>query len=173
MPPPPPDEGEDEEDDGGPALKFAFTPAGATVMQPVAAPVTPLQEGDDDDDVQPLQPQRSKTSLLKRRAKPIALTTAPLESDDDEDDDVAVPSLREEDAVSEGPAAVPPFRVGDEVEARWNYQEGGLTWYLGRIAAVHRDGSCDVAYDDRDFEERVAPNLNSDAVQCRDAGERL
>ena len=54
---------------------------------------------------------------------------------------------------------MPPFRVGDEVEARWNYQEGGLTWYLGRIAAVHRDGSCDVAYDDRDFEERVAPNL--------------
>jgi hypothetical protein len=42
MPPPPPeDEGEEDEDDGGPALKFAFTPAGATVMQPVAAPVTP------------------------------------------------------------------------------------------------------------------------------------
>ena len=55
MPPPPPldDEGEEDEDDGaGPALavKFAFTPAGATVTQPVAAPVTPLQEGDDDDE---------------------------------------------------------------------------------------------------------------------------
>ena len=61
-------------------------------------------------------------------------------------------------AVSE-PAAVPPFRVGDEVEARWNYQQGGLTWYLGRIAVVHRDGSCDVTYDDGDFEARVAPNL--------------
>ena len=153
MPPLAPFDDEGEESDDEPALpvKIAASPTGTIT-------VTPLQEGeDDDDDVQPPPRPRSKTSHRKRRAKPIALTTAPLESDDDEDDGAPVPPIREEDAVS--PAAVPPFRVGDEVEARWNYREGGLTWYLGRIAAVHRDGSCDVAYDDGDFEERVAPHL--------------
>ena len=160
--PPPPSEGEEEEEeDAAREIVVKFAAAGITVTPPVATPrAAPLPEGDDDDDV----PRRSQTSLLKRRAKPLSLTTPPLESDDDDDNVAPVSPLREEDAeamsvTAEGPAATPLFSVGDEVEARWNYQKGGLTWFLGRVLYVHRDGSYSVSYEDGDQEVRVASSL--------------
>lgn len=46
------------------------------------------------------------------------------------------------------------FNVGDKVEARF---KGGRNFFKGTIEKVNRDGSCDIAYADGDFERRVAP----------------
>jgi len=45
------------------------------------------------------------------------------------------------------------FKVGAAVEANWN-SEG--TWYPGKIAVSHGDGTYDIAYDDGDSEEKVS-----------------
>ncbi len=45
-----------------------------------------------------------------------------------------------------------PPRAGDEIEARFR---GGSRWLLGRVSHVHRDGSCDVEYEDGRSERDV------------------
>ena len=35
----------------------------------------------------------------------------------------------------------------------------GLNWFDGVVRAVHEDGTCNLNYDDGDFEERVAPRF--------------
>merc|ERR1719230_2458315 len=48
------------------------------------------------------------------------------------------------------------FSAGMKVEARYR---GKSRYYPGRIAHVHRDGSCDIDYDDGEKESRVEPSL--------------
>merc|ERR1719230_1618006 len=48
------------------------------------------------------------------------------------------------------------FTSGMKVEARYR---GKSRYYPGRIAHVHRDGSCDIDYDDGEKEQRVEPSL--------------
>ena len=47
--------------------------------------------------------------------------------------------------------------AGTRVEARF---EDGAEWFSGVLAAVHADGTVDIAYDDGDRENRVSPVAN-------------
>ena len=45
------------------------------------------------------------------------------------------------------------YEVGAEVYAQWR----GRAWFAGTVRVVHTDASCDVDFDDGDFEARVPP----------------
>ena len=49
------------------------------------------------------------------------------------------------------------IQPGDRVQGKYQGQIGGLNWFDGVVRAVHEDGTCDLHYDDGDFEERVGP----------------
>lgn len=53
-------------------------------------------------------------------------------------------------------AARKPFRVGDDIEARY---KRGRKWYPGEIRAINRDGTYDIRYKDGDSERDVEPGL--------------
>ena len=59
-----------------------------------------------------------------------------------------------------------PPRAGDEVEARFR---GGSRWLLGKVTRVHRDGSCDVEYEDgkteRDVPESHVRSVGSTSIR--------
>ena len=58
------------------------------------------------------------------------------------------------------PAAEQLWRVGDRVQGHFEAQFHGpakCKWYLGTVRVAHEDGTCDIDYDDGDFEERVPP----------------
>ena len=50
-------------------------------------------------------------------------------------------------------------KVGDRIQGKYQGQIGGRNWYDGVVTAVHEDGTCDLHYDDGDYEERVAPRF--------------
>ena len=53
---------------------------------------------------------------------------------------------------------VRPWRVGERVLARYGtrlYALARTKWFQGTISATHDDGTCDVAFDDGDFEAQV------------------
>jgi len=67
-----------------------------------------------------------------------------------------------EAAAADGGAA---FAVGVAVECRYG---GGDDYYTGRVASLHADdGSCDILYDDGDFEARVPTALIRAAAGVR------
>ena len=56
-------------------------------------------------------------------------------------------------------APAPQWRVGERVFARYGARLHGLArtkWFAGCIVVAHEDGTCDVAYDDGDFEARTS-----------------
>ena len=56
------------------------------------------------------------------------------------------------------PAAKQAWRVGDRVRGHFEAQFHGparCKWYLGTVRVAHEDGTCDIDYDDGDFEARV------------------
>ena len=56
------------------------------------------------------------------------------------------------------PAAEQLWRVGDRVQGHFEAQFHGparFKWYLGTVRVAHEDGTCDIDYDDGDFEGRV------------------
>ena len=50
-------------------------------------------------------------------------------------------------------------KLGDRVRGKYQGQMGGHNWFDGVVTAVHEDGTCDLHYDDGDYEERVAPRF--------------
>jgi hypothetical protein len=50
-------------------------------------------------------------------------------------------------------------KLGDRVRGKYQGQIGGRNWYDGVVTAVHEDGTCNLHYDDGDYEERVAPRF--------------
>ena len=50
-------------------------------------------------------------------------------------------------------------KLGDHVRGKYQGQIGGRNWYDGVVTAVHEDGTCNLHYDDGDYEERVAPRF--------------
>jgi len=82
-----------------------------------------------------------------------------------DDDEGLVPSPSASTNVAEvggggGGMSPPPckrIQPGDRVQGKYQGQIGGLNWFDGEVRAVHEDGTCDLHYDDGDFEERVGP----------------
>ena len=59
-----------------------------------------------------------------------------------------------------GGTSPPPckrIQPGDRVQGKYQGQIGGQNWFDGVVRAVHEDGTCDLHYDDGDYEERVGP----------------
>jgi hypothetical protein len=50
-------------------------------------------------------------------------------------------------------------KLNDRVQGKYQGQSGGRNWFDGVVTAVHEDGTCDLQYDDGDYEESVAPRL--------------
>ena len=50
-------------------------------------------------------------------------------------------------------------KLGDRVRGKYQGQIGGRNWIDGVVTAVLEDGTCNLHYDDGDFEERVAPRF--------------
>jgi hypothetical protein len=50
-------------------------------------------------------------------------------------------------------------KLNDRVQGKYQGQSGGRNWFDGVVTAVHEDGTCDLLYDDGDYEERVAPRF--------------
>ena len=59
------------------------------------------------------------------------------------------------------------LQIGMKVEARYR---GKSRYYPGRIANIHRDGSCDIDYDDGETEQRVDPCLIKPLEPARGGG---
>ena len=61
--------------------------------------------------------------------------------------------------------------VGDRVRGKYQGQIGGRNWFNGVVTAVHEDGTCNLHYDDGDYEERVAPRFIK-AIASEETDER-
>ena len=75
---------------------------------------------------------------------------------------LAAPSPRELIRQARMEGRLPPSKklnVGDRVQGKYQGLIGGRNWFDGVVRAVHEDGTCDLHYDDGDFEERVAPRF--------------
>jgi len=75
---------------------------------------------------------------------------------------LAAPSPRERIRQARMEGKLPPskkFNVGDRVQGKYQGLIGGRNWFDGVVRAVHEDGTCDLHYDDGDFEVRVAPRF--------------
>ena len=74
----------------------------------------------------------------------------------------AIERWRSTSAAAAVPPCAPPapqWRVGERVFARYGARLHGLArtkWFAGCIVVAHEDGTCDVAYDDGDFEARTS-----------------
>ena len=85
--------------------------------------------------------------------------TCDIDYDDGEQEHVVEPHLIRvvERERNEGPGnAHTNLQEGMEVEARYR---GRSRFYPGRISRVHRDGTCDVDYDDGELERMVVPSF--------------
>ncbi|KOO30675.1 hypothetical protein Ctob_004978 [Chrysochromulina tobinii] len=72
------------------------------------------------------------------------------------------PSPRELMSHARNEGRLPPSKkpkLGDRVRGKYQGQIGGRNWFDGVVTAVHEDGTCDLQYDDGDYEERVAPRF--------------
>ena len=70
------------------------------------------------------------------------------------------PSPRELMSHARNEGRLPPSKkpmLGDRVRGKYQGQIGGRNWFDGVVTAVHEDGTCNLHYDDGDFEERVGP----------------
>jgi hypothetical protein len=72
------------------------------------------------------------------------------------------PSPRELMSHARNEGRLPPSKkpkLGDRVRGKYQGQIGGRNWFDGVVTAVHEDGTCDLQYDDGDYEKRVAPRF--------------
>ena len=82
-----------------------------------------------------------------------------IDYDDGEEERMVEPSLIRATAIGEHGgegAAADSLREGTKVEARY---KGRSRYYPGRVSRVHRDGSCDIDYDDGEKERMVDQSL--------------
>ena len=62
-------------------------------------------------------------------------------------------------ALAPAPAPREKFAVGAKVKAKFNAHKGCTSYYAGKIATDHGDGTYDVDYDDGDAEQKVPADL--------------
>ncbi|CAM9205087.1 unnamed protein product, partial [Laminaria digitata] len=100
--------------------------------------------------------------------------TCDIDYDDGEKERMVEPSLikvlRREKNDRSSPITGDTLKEGVKVEARY---KGGRRLYPGRISRVHRDGTCDIDYDDGEKEHMVEPSLiKANQVLGREEGDR-